>query len=579
MLTFSVHSLEDETYFSFLVRLYRRSGCRSWRAFQMRFADKEFNAHVLPPWGIGQLLPLFPENSVGELFEKYTTFPYFRPFLGQKLLTRINDFVEQIGDVGGAKPVLVNAHQAKPAWAEKELRFCPTCVSEQSKIFSSSGWLRSHQLPGVSMCWQHEVPLLAIPTSRTIDILPHEVSGNVYELKKRKGDALWLAKASFSLLDMAMPSIPGTVRNQVYRNGIYKLGCGTPSYTDHKLLNSAIYDVWHRETLRQLDISLPNERSESWIRMLLTDHAKTSHPLLNLVLIRALFNDVATFVNEVRKIENITSPLAPSHVNHSYVFEADNNQRRLQKRAELTAFLLNEETPSIEAFKRLSPLAHKWLIRNDSDWIKAQFRNGNPTQRFSFELRLKRRKGLLAYLASNPWPTKSGFEHLDLSAYRWLCKHDKLWMDEQFNYGGVKQRASTDPRVSKRKTLLLYLSETTSPAKTDFQRSHKTAYEWLRINDKIWMDEQFCYGDTKLRPSVDLRPIRRNALLQYLASTPWSNKAGFCRVNRSAYSWLLRNDRVWMAAQFGYDKGKKRPKKGALADGPKKKVTKKRRSQ
>lgn len=153
----------DELLYSILVRYYIRSGYGRVSKVQVKLFD------TLPqqPWDI--FLPSNLNRLTRKLWTKakyipdyfiqnHTLYPFYSQFLipiEAELLRRVmiqqdNASISMIAKI----PLDVDkAHQSY-------LKFCPKCFEQESDELGEAYWHRAHQIPGIVLCPDHEVPLL-----------------------------------------------------------------------------------------------------------------------------------------------------------------------------------------------------------------------------------------------------------------------------------------------------------------------------------------------------------------------------------------------------------------------------------
>lgn len=120
---------------------------------------------------------------------------------------------------------------------------------KQRQIFGSSTWLRSHQLPYVSACWEHAIRL--IETRAMIGPLAIKVPEKLTSSEKSSGDESWYATASRNILIGGLPSISPAQHASAWRIFASDL-CGEPLSDPRSLAKGqALYEVcaaelpWH----------------------------------------------------------------------------------------------------------------------------------------------------------------------------------------------------------------------------------------------------------------------------------------------------------------------------------------------
>jgi hypothetical protein len=153
----------DELLYSILVRYYIRSGYRKVKEAQVKLFD------TLPqqPWDI--LLPSNLKRLTRKLWTKANYTPdYFiqghtlYPFYAQFLIPVETELLRQVmvqqgrASIPTIAKIPLNVEKAYHSY----LKFCPQCFEQESEGLGEAYWHRTHQIPGIVLCPDHEVPLL-----------------------------------------------------------------------------------------------------------------------------------------------------------------------------------------------------------------------------------------------------------------------------------------------------------------------------------------------------------------------------------------------------------------------------------
>jgi hypothetical protein len=122
------------------------------------FGSRDITAVVDLPGHLQQFVDRLPPNHpypVCELIRKHTLFPFYAPFVRADRASAAFELLRE-----GAPGVhrLLNVTGSAVA-APKRLRYCLQCAASARNQFGTAYWHRLHQIPGVVVCPQHEVPL------------------------------------------------------------------------------------------------------------------------------------------------------------------------------------------------------------------------------------------------------------------------------------------------------------------------------------------------------------------------------------------------------------------------------------
>jgi hypothetical protein len=240
-----------------------------------------------------------PYDTIEQLIELGSLYPYHRPFLTQERHERIHDIL--INNDGKALKVLTG-RVANRFGANPPLRYCPMCVMEDTQSVGTPYWKRSHQLPGVKCCTKHKCELITyisphLATDKLRIILAPYVSIESKPVSATEKQLLF-AELSTSLLNSNLSVINPSIRKSLYVEAITSAGFGTKSsHIDYKNLSQSIcshYDYFddfiHRDRLLTSSGS-----SLNWLRTLIQQPEIASHPICHLLLIGYLFKSIQKF--------------------------------------------------------------------------------------------------------------------------------------------------------------------------------------------------------------------------------------------------------------------------------------------
>ena len=143
-------------------------------------------------------MPFGCKYTVEEIINKHTLYPFFTAFMDEDLSTRIFNLMKGssctgISGVVGIQMMSINK--------SKFLKFCPICMQEDIQIYGEYYWHRLHQVPGMLVCPKHKVPLenstVSISSDRPSLVLPSKDNciSNSTDYKEETIDKLYnLAK-------------------------------------------------------------------------------------------------------------------------------------------------------------------------------------------------------------------------------------------------------------------------------------------------------------------------------------------------------------------------------------------------
>jgi hypothetical protein len=151
MLSFAPPTVNDEMLYSYVARWFALSGHQRVQAFSNAAFSTDIvydvlNAHRFASlrWTGGMV------RDEREVEETMTFVPLARLFLGENAFGRFIDPGDEAPTATASQIALFR----KP-WRLVHLRYCETCARDHEALIGRGAWLRSHNLPGVSVCHVH----------------------------------------------------------------------------------------------------------------------------------------------------------------------------------------------------------------------------------------------------------------------------------------------------------------------------------------------------------------------------------------------------------------------------------------
>lgn len=270
------------------------------------FGLRSLRAVVDLPSHIDSLLRNLPNGhkySANYFIKNHTLLPYYAPFLEPD---RVQTLMKLMRGDGGQSLHLLSGVSPYNVPRPQYLRYCFFCYKEDEKKYGVSYWHRSHQLPGVYMCPEHECLLtesrIATANRKTLhayiclrsDILdsytPVEIPKKDHQhLIEIALDTQWLLSnwvGGRSLDDMHC-----TVRSFL-ENGGWLTASGKKIYM--KELQSAFVHHYSAELLKKLDCFPGDNNSDDWLKRLIRKPRVTQHPLHYILLVRFLGKPISS---------------------------------------------------------------------------------------------------------------------------------------------------------------------------------------------------------------------------------------------------------------------------------------------
>lgn len=325
--------LPDELLYSFLGRLAAYNALKNPKECLLNlFGADGIVASVDLPVALTSLQEHLAEqspfDSVEQMIDSATLYPYHRPFLSSERAKRVRSILLNGG--GGRLKTLLG-RVANRFGANPSLRFCPLCRRSDIKNYGAAYWHRIHQLPGVSSCATHGIDLFEhiwpskSPNRQRFHVVPLSPAERRVSGTKSLPSQLAFAKLSAELLTISLP-IVGTATWQA----TYKTAACRKGYVDANGL--ILYDrialgirAHYRDFVgfqhRERVLSTP-KHPLAWLWPMFERPDRSSHPILHLLLIGFLFGSVRGFARNLTRTtaaqSNVNSGVreTPEEVGH-----------------------------------------------------------------------------------------------------------------------------------------------------------------------------------------------------------------------------------------------------------------------
>lgn len=441
-LSFSPPWLPDELLYSWLARTLALNAMHYWPSIQVArlFSSSNVTPGIDLPTHLLDLVRNLglniPFRDVQSLLDRATIYPYYRPFLPPERERQIHALM--LSGNGGALKIKLGL-VAAGFGALPPLRLCSRCLIADVDRYGCAYWHRVHQLPTVTCCPIHATQLVdhfarqASP-SRLQFVLPPAFMQPLTG-PPPAATILHFARLSAALLSANIEAIDTVIRTATYRAALADAGFMKGRWLDYAALSSAIglhYDGFegfsHANKLRA---TTANELR--WLRALIERPQCFVHPIYHLLLIGYLFGDIDRFKSMLRQTEQST-PASPS-----LPFVSDWYRPRPITAPETELPFKQHphsrhHEPEVSDGCDVSSLHGTFIARlagtpvadscfhlphEAADAVRAATRNSLVAmhrQIWSCTPRENKRVGVVSMRKSCP------------STYRWLNKHDYLWL-------------------------------------------------------------------------------------------------------------------------------------------------------
>ena len=351
----------DESLHSLLIAAFRFSGHANFRDFTELIFRKPSDGRGWS-WRYKSICGyLDPCKKTGQaLLQGTLQLPYLIPFMDPEVASHGANRLD--GDSRTDPDAL------RLAWGinnKRPLNYCPICVLLNIRRLGRSLWLRSHQLPGVNVCWRHAVHLIKVQQQFGSPLLPHEFDNQKVEYCFSKSD-IWLARqARELLLACHQPSLPEH-RREVYRARALRLGYVVSGRIDSMALASHLVRRFNRTFFDRVYGGTKREWLAGIVHRIVSGQESGVQPNHHLLCIDALFGEQRLFFDQLRLIQ---TGQAPGDQSSGDVGRNKDGSALVHKEI----FLRELQTSGRDVMLHLNdrfPLTHEWILKNALAWSR-----------------------------------------------------------------------------------------------------------------------------------------------------------------------------------------------------------------
>ncbi|MFB5089700.1 TnsD family Tn7-like transposition protein [Psychrobacillus sp. PGGUH221] len=298
----------DELLYSALARYHTYSGNENFKKTMRDLFGCETVCSVIDlPCMLEVLCSRIPGNVISkeQLLQDHTLMPYYSHFIPCNRLKIIKQ--EMYFNNGSSIHMLLGltANGVKPS---KSLKYCTICASENRVKYGLAYWQRSHQLPGVTVCYKHKINLCKtnvlysqrrnkhefVPLDMITEII------NTDEVIVENHINLFIAQNSFYLLHYNSDKIVirDNIRNrylQELQNNNMLSARGRIKF--FKLIQS-FNNYYGRDLLAIMGSEVEEGKQHTWLHKLLRSSDEVIHPLRHILLHGFLGMNITSTMNE-----------------------------------------------------------------------------------------------------------------------------------------------------------------------------------------------------------------------------------------------------------------------------------------
>lgn len=285
----------DELLYSVLARYVKHAGGNRKCIIQQLFGTDRIRSGIAFQSNLRELsncLPKIRELSPKKIAQTTTLFPYFYAFMSDA--RRNSDFEILAGSASRSIQLRLGRRTQQGVGLAPFLRYCLRCRADMLDKYGELYWRRSHQLPGVLVCADHDCPLVDSSVVSKISSHDRFIAANEVNCPYIAKVLTWagsnelnrqiilrIAKLSSAFL---MPQVSLKDENEWragYRAALFERGFGeTNGNIDIVALQEA-FAMMFGDILSVVPELAPNR----WIKGIITKSHKTSSPLHHIAII------------------------------------------------------------------------------------------------------------------------------------------------------------------------------------------------------------------------------------------------------------------------------------------------------
>lgn len=440
--------------------------------------------------------PYTDRFTAESLIAEHTHLPFYTPFLPRERAEQLQMDMRGANGPGIYMRVGLMATNVPPP---SHLRYCPECAREDELRFGEKYWHRDHQIPGVSVCCLHKVWLersdVQIQDRKTRHRFVAAEEALRLSNASRSIDTsflcdtlLFIANSSAWLLRQRELSAGLEFLRVAYRRRLIEQDLATYSGRIRMAeLQEAFASYYPDNVLAYLHCNLNRKSPDNWLARLVRKPDGSQHPLQHLLLMQFLGGTIETF------------------------FACPPDRRPFGA----------GPWPCLNS---TSGHYHQYLI-NECQVQHSQYTGGRPTGVFSCTC---------GFDYTRTGPDTSVEDQFRLSKVKnfgemWETSLRILWENELVSLREIARRLGVDPLTVKRHAMRIGLA---------FPRPSGRS-PWLKETQQL-------HTHVAAEPETSVLEGYRTVWLSTLQANPGEGVKFLRSKVPGAYTWLYRNDKVWL---------------------------------
>lgn len=265
------------------------------------------------PSRLSKLAVKFPgelTSNVEELYHRSTLLPLFEQFGGERFHTKErNTLLHSLSSF---------SHAARANVATTSL--CIQCLLNDEEQFGWPYIRRSHNVPGVTACWRHEIPLISscadcgcpFQPPKSLSLVPWRgcvscglLPGKSSSVQPQSAPEIEIRYAKFAkeVLEASPIRVSSAELGNLYRHQALARGFGKKSLVDRVTLLKAYEETFGLAMIRRIDAEHESFTSDAWYHVMGRGRQTGEVPIWRHLLVSLfLFEDAESFITKLRLV-------------------------------------------------------------------------------------------------------------------------------------------------------------------------------------------------------------------------------------------------------------------------------------
>lgn len=202
-------------------------------------------------------------------------------------------------------------------------------------------------------------------------------------------------------------------------------------------------------------------------------------------------------------------------------------------------------------FRRNNPKLTIWFNRHDRSWLQTQLddRGFRPGIWKSLEAaREEFSSNLEALLARCPTAGIMELNNQNVKLRNLLDRHDSVWFEEKIEaFRRTTYLNRLFESVLRQRTKFLAAVHDTLLSPTEVNLRARPAQIWLRRYDRVWLEEQML--EIKVR-KLELKIREKRVAVAVYIEQGCRSRGDLARAHKVLHDWMKKNDRTWLDVQL-----------------------------